>query len=388
MKQMAVYKRYKGKRIQPGHEHWDDARWFIEFKLRGHHVRQSVPEARIKAQAIQAENTIRQAIFDRKYSSASTTTRFSDFVDRAFIPWARENKRSFRDDEQRAVRLKQFFGTRFIRDITPILIEKFKSEMKKAKNKWDEPFAYSTINRYLQVLSRIFSLAQENYLIDSNPMSRVKRLKEPESRSRYLTQYGSDEEDRLINALAVFGEYPVALVSFDLETGMRLGELLTARWEDVNTLSSEIEVKHTKNGKPRTIPLTNRALRILTSLRQDARGQDLIFDPDRMGRRRRQTMVVFEKAVTAAGLGDFHFHDLRRTFATRLRAAGVHEYDIADLLGHSTAPTDTRSSYITRIYARAVPQRLRDAVDQLERGKVLAVGQSPFGHHQMSGTKE
>jgi integrase len=99
-------------------------------------------------------------------------------------------------------------------------------------------------------------------------------------------------------------------------------------------------------------------------------------------------MIVFEKAVTAAGLGDFHFHDLRRTFATRLRAAGVHEYDIADLLGHSTAPADTRSSYITRIYARTVPQRLRDAVDQLERGKVLAVGQSPFGHHRMTGTKE
>jgi integrase len=114
-------------------------------------------------------------------------------------------------------------------------------------------------------------------------MSRVKRLKELEPRSRYLTQYGADEEDRLINALAVFGEYPVALVSLDLETGMRLGELLAARWEDVNTLASEIEIRHTKNGKPRTIPLTNRALRILASLRQDARSQDLIFDPDGWG---------------------------------------------------------------------------------------------------------
>jgi integrase len=42
-------------------------------------------------------------------------------------------------------------------------------------------------------------------------------------------------------------------------------------------------------------------------------------------------MVSFERVVEAAGLSDFHFHDLRHTFATRLRAANVHEYDIADL---------------------------------------------------------
>jgi integrase len=42
-------------------------------------------------------------------------------------------------------------------------------------------------------------------------------------------------------------------------------------------------------------------------------------------------MVCFERAVKESGIGDFHFHDLRHTFATRLRAANVHEYDIADL---------------------------------------------------------
>jgi integrase len=40
--------------------------------------------------------------------------------------------------------------------------------------------------------------------------------------------------------------------------------------------------------------------------------------------------------VARAGIADFHYHDTRHAFATKLRAAGVHEYDIADLLGHST----------------------------------------------------
>ena len=95
----------------------------------------------------------------------------------------------------------------------------------------------------------------------------------------------------------------------------------------------------------------------------------MIFDPTRTGRKRRQLIVYFERAVKEFGIGNFHFHDLRHTFATRLRAANVHEYDIADLLGHSTTPGETRNTKVTRGYAHSVPQRLRDAVDSLEEGK-------------------
>lgn len=80
-------------------------------------------------------------------------------------------------------------------------------------------------------------------------------------------------------------------------------------------------------------------------------------------------MACFQAAVQAAGLSDFHFHDLRHTFATRLRAANVYQYDIADLLGHSVPEGETRSTRVTRGYAHGVPQRLRDAVNGLEEGK-------------------
>jgi integrase len=80
-------------------------------------------------------------------------------------------------------------------------------------------------------------------------------------------------------------------------------------------------------------------------------------------------MACFQAAVKAAGLSDFHFHDLRHTFATRLRAANVHPYDIADLLGHSVPEGETRGTRVTRGYEHRVPQRLRDAVNSLETGK-------------------
>lgn len=371
---MAVYKRFNGKRIKPNDPNWDSGRWVVEFNMRGHRVKEAIPEAQTKKQAEQVETQIRQAIFDRKYNRASAVTRFSDFVDGVFLPWARENKRSYKDDEQRAVRLKKFFGQRAIRDITPMLIEKFKSELRKTDSKYERPFSPSTVNRFLQVLSRVLSMAYANGIVDSNPMSRVKRLREPEPRQRYLNQYSYDEEERLMKALAAYGEHVLGLVELDLEVGMRLGELLNAKWSDVDEANRLITVTQTKNDKPRLIPLTASALRILKRLRQDAHEEERIFDPQRTGRKRRQLMVCFEQAVEESGIDDFHFHDLRHTFATRLRAANVHEYDIADLLGHSTTPGETRNTKVTRGYAHGVPQRLRDAVDSLEEGKRLISG--------------
>jgi len=138
---------------------------------------------------------------------------------------------------------------------------------------------------------------------------------------------------------------------------MRLVELLNARWADMAESNRLISTTQTKNDKPRLVPLNVRALAIL--------------DPQRTGRKRRQLMVCFERTVTESGTGDFHFHDLRHTFATRLRAANVHEYDIANLLCHSTTPGETRNNEVTRGYAQGVPQRVRDAVDSLKEGQRL-----------------
>ncbi len=72
-------------------------------------------------------------------------------------------------------------------------------------------------------------------------------------------------------------------------------------------------------------------------------------------------------ACEDAGLVDLSFHDTRHTFATRLRANGVHEWDIRDLLGHT-------SVRMTSVYTHQTPANLCQAVHTLglrKPGKVL-----------------
>jgi hypothetical protein len=59
---MAIYKRYKGRRLKRSEADWDKGTWWIEFSLRGEYVHQSVPGARTQDQAQRAENQLREAI--------------------------------------------------------------------------------------------------------------------------------------------------------------------------------------------------------------------------------------------------------------------------------------------------------------------------------------
>lgn len=371
---MAVYKRYKGKKLAPNSPDWDKGTWVVEFHLRGQYVKQSLPEARGVKQAEQAEIQIKQSIFDKKYNKAGSVTLFSDFVDNVYMPWSEDNKKSWKDDFQRSNRLKLFFKQTPLRDVSPMQVEKFKSKLRKEKNKKGEPLGPATVNRYLAVLSGIFTKAGDNTLIEVNPVSKVDKLQEPDPRDRFLNMHADDEEDRLFDHLSGYGEHVLAIADLDLETGLRLGELLKVRWLEIDFTQKTLTAKNTKNGKVRIMPLTAKAVRILKALRQDAPDTERVFDHKRTGRKRRQMMVCFEQAVDEAGLPDFHFHDLRRTFATRLRSANVHEYDIAELLGHSVPKGAGRETKVTMGYARGVPQRLRDAVNLLEKGKLLTFG--------------
>jgi hypothetical protein len=116
---MAVWKRYNGKRIK-GEGPKGKGTWIVEFRLRGHYVKQAIPEARTRAEAEQAQIKLKRDIFDDKYNRAAGNKDFTEFVDEVFVPWAKASKRSWQDDEERARPLKEFFAGKRLRDITPM----------------------------------------------------------------------------------------------------------------------------------------------------------------------------------------------------------------------------------------------------------------------------
>ena len=171
-------------------------------------------------------------------------------------------------------------------------------------------------------------------------------------RLRYLS--GQAEVARLLQACDD-SLRPIVLTA--LHTGMRKSELLGLTWDSVDLTNGCIRLTRTKNGKSRALPFNETLWTLFSRLRTR---QDLpwVFH-DAEGRRHKETRYLFGAACKGAGLTDFHFHDLRHSFASMLMMGGVPLATVSNLLGHAS-PT------MTLRYAHLSPKHLTSAVRVLE----------------------
>jgi len=195
----------------------------------------------------------------------------------------------------------------------------------------------STVNRYLEVLSHVFTIARrEWHWISSNPMEGVGKLNEGPGRVRYL----SDDERKRLFAETSRDPQLHTLVLLALSTASRAGELLNLQWRDVDLEEGRMllgrkpgqQSRHaTKNGTARVAWASGEALRLLQErAKTPHQDDDRVFSsPGRSGGRSVYNYDdPFGDAVKAAGLEDFHFHDLRHSAATYLARAGAPEQQL------------------------------------------------------------
>lgn len=375
---MSIYKRWKGRKISPDHPHWKDARWTAEFILKGRRVIQAVPEARTQAEAVRAETKLREDVYHRRYGGVKDVG-FTDFFENNYLPWLKDHHpASYRDAVSRGKALKEFFATQKLQEITTKECERLKAFLKRGDTPRGKPRSGTTINRYIYLLSAVCSRAIAEERLNSNPCIRIKD--EPEKgRERYLTPH---EHTRLRAVLEGDLEFLRLPIEVSLGTGLRKRiELLRLRGEHINfgarpvffpIRGGDVEIPpgwlivvEGKGSKYRLIPMNSVVRGALLEAMQNRSPAGLVFDANHNGVNEYSLKWGFEEACKRAEIvygetkpGGIVWHDLRRTFATRLRANGVHEYDIQDLLGHAKPG-------VTKVYARATLTVLEDAVDKL-----------------------
>ena len=146
---------------------------------------------------------------------------------------------------------------------------------------------------------------------------------------------------------------------------MRMSEQLQMKRHQVDFLRNIVTARHTKNGRPRDIPMNDDVRQALADLCKDKRPDDYVFVSEKTGSCIREVKKGFHTACRIAGIEGLIWKDLRATFGTRLAEAGCDAFTIAQLLGHS----DVR---VTMRYVRAVETSKRVAVEavRLNSGKV------------------
>jgi integrase len=335
-------------------------KWQYDFWVDGKRYRGSIPEARVKAQAERAEIKIRDSVYEGTYGKSINAPKLRDFIAETFLPWAKTNKRTWAHDEFRARPIIEAMGSKSMDEISPILVEKYKRDRRASKTYRGTQRAPSTVNRELELLSKIYSLAIDQGLAIHNPCRKVKRYREDNERNRYLSD---EEETRLLAVLTGLRASLLPLVVLAIHTGMRRGELLTLRWANVDFARGLIHVmnshrEQTKSGHSRSIPMNQIAREELLSLQRESGDTEYVFVNRQTGEPRTDVKTGFRSACRDAGVNDFRFHDLRHTAATRLGDAGVDTRRIMAILGHRCIQTSAR-------YTHATDGGLRRAMDTL-----------------------
>ena len=178
-----------------------------------------------------------------------------------------------------------------INKITPLIIGKYRDKQREAVKD-------NTINRKLDVISTIYTTCKKEWgLPVSNPVLSIRRPKMPEPRTRRL----SEKEINLLLKGNRTSETLRTIIALALETGMRQGEILRIHPEHIKGNTLFIPIAKTK---PRTIPLTKRALELL-------KHSTLPFNikQDRLTKQ-------FKKLCNHYGIKNARFHDLRKNSLT------------------------------------------------------------------------
>jgi integrase len=143
-----------------------------------------------------------------------------------------------------------------------------------------------------------------------------------------------------------------------INAGLRKGSQYALRWDMVDWKSRELHIPRTKNEEPLHVPLNDAAISALKLVFKKGDGKGRVFTSSRTGDPLENGRHWFDDAVVEAKLKNFRWHDLRHTFASRLRMKGTPLEDIADLLGH-------KSLTMTRRYAHLGPNKLHAVVSLL-----------------------
>jgi integrase len=335
--------------------------YWSDYYVSGRRKRERIGPDKRLAQTVLRKRKV--AIAEGKYLDKREVPHctFNELAD-LYLAWAQVNHQGYVGTRSRVELFRREFGSRQLRDITPLLVDAYVSRHASIRKP-------ATVNRDLVVLRHMFQKAREWGKALDNPVSHQKPLRVNNRRLRYLSH---EEIPRLLSAA---DEILRPLLIVALHTGLRRSELFALTWQDVDVKQGVIRVVYTKNGERREIPMTDTLLATVQQLPRRL-ASDYMF-PGKTGKGVVDVRKRFHRTLQEAGIEGFVFHDLCHTFASHLVMAGVDLMTVKEFLGHKDLEMTLRYAHLAPDYKRAAIARLDTSMDTGHEKRVTGYAATP-----------
>jgi integrase len=209
--------------------------------------------------------------------------------------------------------------------------------------------AAGTVNRYLIVLRSAWNWARTAGLLPpERQWPQRLLLREPPGRTRFLSD---GEIQSLLKAASAQSAQMHAAITVSIASGLRGGELLALDWSDVDLGRQTVTVRRSKTDRMRQVHLTQAACNALKALQGDEKVRAIagpVFTAKGARLKKSTLEARWRRVREAAGLADFHWHDMRHTTASILAQQGSTLLQIAEVMGHRSLNMVQRYSHLVQ----------------------------------------
>ncbi len=331
--------------------------WYIRYWINGKEKKESIGKVGIvtKGEAqVKLEERKRQIRLGQLDIIGMKVPELDEFSSE-YIQYQKEvkKKKSWFRDEIALKHLNKIFGNSKLNNIHAKDIDDYKQIRLSSVSS-------ATVNRELEVLRHLYNIAERwNRFNGKNPVSKAGLIKVNNKQERILTH---EEEERLLSNC---NYYMKNIIICALNTGMRKGEIISVKWDNIDLNNNIITLEHTKtkSKKSRKIPINSIMRKLFLELKIQSDGNEYVFlNSNRKPYTRQDSLNrAFKSALKKANIGGLRFHDLRHTCATRMIENGANIVAVKEILGHSSLDMTMR-------YAHP-EDSLKDAVEKLANQK-------------------
>lgn len=331
----------------------------VKVRLKGYPTQSATFERLTDAKkwAASTESAIREG---RHFKTAEAKKHsVAEMIDR-YLQTAGLNKVQ---DEHTGLHLRRWkdeIGYMLLSDVTADTLTTVKETLLNEVVRTGKKRSPTTVLRYMASLSKVFNTAVKSWgWLEDSPMRNIEKPRAAKGRVRFLDD---DERERLTTACKESANpllYPAFILA--LSTGMRQAETMNLYWGKapanpptdkawgvVHLEQSAIILHKTKNTEKRRIPLVGLALQILKDMGKVRRiDSPLVFPSHKDPLKPMDLKQPWLKALEAAQVDNFHWHDIRHTTASYLAMNGASLAEIAEILGHKTLQMVQRYSHLS-----------------------------------------